>query len=362
MAIFIDEAGFTGPDLLNKDQPFFILSSLSIEEAEAAVIVANIKKSYKIQAQELKAKKLLKTAYGKKAIIDIINQLQGRFAISCNHKEYSLCCKFFEYVFEPVLQDNNMLFYEKKFHLFIANILYIHVVAKEARAVELLLKFNEMMRQKDIEALKSIILSQQDAYVFKHIIDFVEGYIDQIAAEMNIIGSLDKWVLDLTTSALFSLLRHWSLSIPALEVYCDPSKPVEAVRHFLDVMVGRTDRPMISFPGGKEYCPVFNLKQPLSFLDSSSSAGIQLADILAGVTMHALKHDDEELLELLTSSIIEESIFPTIENADISQKETAINTTVLIELAERAQNKKDPLENMRDYYTFAEAQYDISPP
>ena len=35
MDLFMDEAGYTGPDLVNRDQPVFVLASTVLTEAEA---------------------------------------------------------------------------------------------------------------------------------------------------------------------------------------------------------------------------------------------------------------------------------------------------------------------------------------
>ena len=38
MTIFSDESGYTGPNLTNEDQPYFVLATISFEEHEAMAI------------------------------------------------------------------------------------------------------------------------------------------------------------------------------------------------------------------------------------------------------------------------------------------------------------------------------------
>ena len=38
MTIFSDESGYTGPNLTNRDQPYFVLATVSFEEHEARAI------------------------------------------------------------------------------------------------------------------------------------------------------------------------------------------------------------------------------------------------------------------------------------------------------------------------------------
>ena len=39
MDLFMDEAGYTGPDLVNQDQPLFVLASIVLTEADTRDLV-----------------------------------------------------------------------------------------------------------------------------------------------------------------------------------------------------------------------------------------------------------------------------------------------------------------------------------
>ncbi len=369
MPIFIDESGFTGNDLLEANQPYFVMSSVSISDDDAQYLVNKVKADFQIQAvaDELKGANLLRTADGMNVVKYILYNIQGKYALSAIHKSYALCGKFFEYVFEPVLQKNNMLFYNNNFHLFIAGTLFFFSTRKNTTASEIMISFSKMIRARDFDALRAFFLNKTSPLdgVFLDMISFMEGYSDAIIEELDtlkITTDGGKWTLELSISTLHSLLRHWAKSHDEMTVICDESKPLEALAPHLDIMIGRTDRPQLFHPVTGRYCPIFNLKRSIQFKDSKESAGIQLADIVASSTTYALKKDDKSLLQILDEGNIIESMFPTLEHIDLTKRQPFINSKILQELANRARNNYDPLLDMAAYYEFISEQYDTSPP
>ncbi len=370
MTIFIDESGFTGNNLLDANQPYFVLSSVSISDAKAQDLVNRVRTEFQIEDEvdELKAGSLLKNPRGKKAVKYILDNLQGKYAISVHHKSYALCCKFFEYVFEPVLQENKSFFYTNSFHLFIADILFLFSVSEDKVASEIMGSFEKMMRERDFDALRNFFLNKVSLEiddVFTAIIDFMEGYSGAIIEEMDDIKTTTdggKWMLELSNTSLFSLLIHWAKSHDEMTVICDESEPLETITPYLDKMFGGTDKAPLLHPLTGHRLPTPNLKQNIQFKDSKDFAGIQLADIVAGSATYALKNKDTDFLNILHESIIDESIFPTHEHLDLTKKQPTLNLCILQELAERARNKSDPFLGLVEYYEFMSKRYDTSPP
>ncbi len=368
MPIFIDESGFTGNNLLDANQPYFTLSSVSISDAEAQGLVDRVRTDFRIQGDELKAGSLLKNPKGRKAVKYILDNIQGKYALSRNQKRYSLCVKFFEHVFEPVLQKNKSLFYANNFPLFITNILFGFSAGKNEIATEILVKFTKMMREMDFNALRplfSITSSSQMDQMLIAMINFMEGYSDAIMEELEDLKTNEdggKWTLDISINTLWGLLIHWAKSQDEMTIICDDSKPLVALTPVFDIMIGRTDRPQFYFPNIENFSPIFNLTEPVQFKDSKKSAGIQLADIVASSSVYALKNEDMDILDILHEGTIKGSMFPNLEHAKLNQKQPFQNFCVLQELAKRARNKSDPFLGMPEYYEIASALYDISPP
>lgn len=127
--LFCDESGFTGPDLLGPS-PYFTYASVAIEDDEAKELVQRIIRDYRVQGLELKGRKLLQFARERRAVADIFNVVEGRVRTAVFEKRFALACKLYEYVFEPVLASHSSIFYALRFHLFIANLMYLHFLMK----------------------------------------------------------------------------------------------------------------------------------------------------------------------------------------------------------------------------------------
>jgi len=173
--LHFDESGFTGNNLLNKQQKIFCYASVECPHKEAKVFVEHIIKKYKIQNGEIKGGKLLKTVNGKRAIDEIIQQFKGRFKVSVSDKKYALAGKFFEYIFEPTISSVNSIFYNLNFHRFISNILHVELSARGAMAEEIFEDFEQLMRTGDFDGLKNLFFaSKKDGIspVLEQICDF----------------------------------------------------------------------------------------------------------------------------------------------------------------------------------------------
>lgn len=108
--ISCDEAGFTGPKLLDDNQPIFAYAAIDLSAEEADAIVKAIKTKYRVQAPELKSKLLRKRDNWPAIAFDIVQHISGRAIVIAADKRLNLGGKAFEYLFEPVLQAKNGLF------------------------------------------------------------------------------------------------------------------------------------------------------------------------------------------------------------------------------------------------------------
>jgi hypothetical protein len=147
--ISCDEAGFTGNRMLDRDQPYFAYASVDLFTDEAAFLIADIRKRHGIQMAEFKASRLLRRTRGRAVIAEILARLEGRYIVTVYDKKLSLAGKFFEYIYEPVLQHNNILFYRHNLHRFVANYIYMQMLASGEAAEQLALQFERFMRSLD---------------------------------------------------------------------------------------------------------------------------------------------------------------------------------------------------------------------
>ena len=86
MLLACDEAGFTGPDLLAKDQRYFAFASVNISDDDAWALIEAARKVYPVQMPELKASKLMGSNQGRRLISHLVANLDGRFAINAHDK------------------------------------------------------------------------------------------------------------------------------------------------------------------------------------------------------------------------------------------------------------------------------------
>ena len=120
--LFCDEAGHTGPAMLDPEQRYFAFSSVAISDAEARTLVERARLSCPVQMPELKAAKLLKTSRGRHLIRELVAGAEYRYAVVVHDKLLALCAQFFEYVYEPVFKASPWILYKKKLHHFIISI------------------------------------------------------------------------------------------------------------------------------------------------------------------------------------------------------------------------------------------------
>ena len=72
--IYIDESGYTGNNLLDKTQKYFILASINISEVSAKDIIIQLKRKYRLQGIEFKGHNLFKHKNGQKAMSDLLKK------------------------------------------------------------------------------------------------------------------------------------------------------------------------------------------------------------------------------------------------------------------------------------------------
>lgn len=360
--ISCDEAGFTGPRMLDDDQPVFAYTAIDLTPEDAAAIVAAMRQKYGVQAPELKAQGLRRRDSWSEIALDIARQCEGRALIMVCDKRLNLGGKAFEYLFEPVLQANNTLFYRHNLHRFVMHGLHAalyktgeppHQIAEEMQA------FMRSFKPEDAPKLFAASqASDESSVVLNCVLRFARGYAATIAAESRSLqpdqSLTGKWTLDLTTTALFSLtLQGFGLRYPSIELLCDDSKPLKDMAHIFDTWVGRTDRPDIT--DGRRETPIgMNLAGPMRFGSSVEHPTIQIADVLSGASADFIKRKgDPEFAAFgpwLERHLHENHLLPDAEVIDTSQLEPRVNLAVLRELARRADLGADPLAGMDEFY------------
>lgn len=366
--ISCDEAGFTGPGLLDEHQPVFAYSAHSVPEDESREIVETIRRKYRVQAPELKSQLLKQRSNWPDIAIEVLGLVSGRAAVIAMDKRLSLAAKTFEYLFEPVIADWSTLFYGRDLHRYVMNALHQALFSSAASIPEIAKELQLFMRHFDPAMAPSLFgppgTALDPSEPLSDILKFAQGYASVIAHEnahlQRGVTDLGKWALDLTSTSLFSLLvRHWGSKHDQLDVLCDDSKPLRAMSEFFNSFVGRSEPFEILGRNG----PIMvrcNLANPLRFGSSLSYYSLQVADVLAGATADAIRKASDPnyapLMAALSPLLHEDTILPDPSLCKITYIPAFLNRLALKELANRASRGAHPYEGMEVFYAFMEEQ------
>ena len=363
---YFDEAGYTGNNLLDPEQPVFVYAGVAIDNQRASQIHADARARFQINADELKGANLLRHRRGRDAISWILAECTQFSHIVVADKEYTLAGKFFEYICEPVLASQNSLFYSIEFHKFVATFLYCSYKSRDPNASAILTNFAEMMRSMDPEKLENVLSSLDNldqSNPMGKILLFACCHRNRIEDAIRMLsesGRMGNWSLELSTTALHWLLASWGEDYEVLDVYCDDSKPLQASLSFLKHLIGREDKSYIWIGERRTPSVIYNLAEPIHLVDSKHYPGIQIADVLSSSLNHALRTPNEKISRewlKITEDAIIYNIYPESRQIDLKQECAFINNIVLEELLNRSLMGQDLFQDMSSFISHIKALY-----
>jgi hypothetical protein len=368
--ICCDEAGFTGNNLLDESQEVFAFAGAAIGDEHAKEVVERTLRNFRLQGPELKGSRMLKNDQGRRAITSVLESCAENVRLVTHLKKFALACKFFEYIFEPVLAEENSVFYGCGLHLFVGNLLWMMLRARDASAENVFEDFSKFVREGDVRALERlfpgtglVVSLESDPLAAVSLFAMINR--NAIQEEIGLVrgdGTTPNWVLDLTTTSLFSVLRHWGEVYDELDVCCDRSKPLETEIDILKAMVGRRDHfRMRMF--NKEVQYTFNLVREPRLVDSRQSAGVQIADVFASAVSRAWQQSfranadstEKDWLAITRICHLDENVWPDLDLIDLRKQHGFVNTLVLLELAERSVKKENFFHGMPEFIAAANA-------
>jgi len=367
--ISFDESGFTGPQLLNEDQPFFVYASHDLDGEDSALLIKLLRSEFRLQGAELKAQRLKKRADWE-AIAKVICEATRRRANVVTHeKRTALCGKFFEYFFEPVLADYSTAFYQVGFHKYIMNTMSQLLPSQPLDDRTIASQMQAFMRSFEPDDAPNIFAAKDDEFPIEiqRILAFCSGYASVIHEKTGHLkpgGPLSgKWTLDLTSTSLFSSLFHfWGHKHPRLEVLCDESKPLAEVAPFFNGWVGQ-DQAIAITNGRSEVELKGNLVAPIHLGRSENHSSLQLADLLAGMTNDVCIRGNEAPSVardwVRQHTIHSHSVGFEPEFTQKGNSVVRVGREILKELSKRASTGADPLDGIVRYIDRLATQYGL---
>lgn len=358
--VYIDESGFTGDDLLRVEQPYFVLAGVTGEQEFFAEFMDQVRREIRSPALEIKGKSYAAHSAFERSFRSLLGKLDGSCKFVIAQKQYVACSKFFEYAIEPGVSHNNAVLYKNDFHLFLANLIFMHIVAEQGNAFDLLQRFVAALRGGP-DALDSFGKTlgpnptgtsspMQDVIAIARRTWFAAQ--EELEGRIGDAGRL-KWVLDATTNAMASLMRDFSGPDRLLQAVYDSSKPMQESGGFFDIFVNRPDLTTLSGPFGRK--PIgFNLAAPMRSADSKTELGIQVADVAAAIANKLAKENrldrEREVVEPLLS---DECLFPDLGTVDLDRRSAMANAVVLRHMADGAETLVDLVGEVPFLYELA---------
>lgn len=166
-------------------------------------------------------------------------------------------------------------------------------------------------------------------------------------------SSIEKWVLDLSSTALHSLLCEWADSADELRVTCDDSKPIAANKAIHDAMIGNTDRVYHTLFGARRRL-TYNLGSGIHLARSIDEPGLQIADVVASTTAAVFERPkDPELGGVRDAAIAGCSdnviVLPVLAEIDLESAAVRRNSIVLQELVRRSLAREEMLPGAAEF-------------
>lgn len=364
LEVYCDESGNNGPDLLHLQQPIFSYAAAAIPDGEAYEILARARRDHLIPDPELKATALSRTESGRSALLDILRAAEGRYSFVTIDKLLGLSAKLFEYIYEPVFQDDPQLLYEKNLHRFVAMYGYVFFTSGDELGTAALRQFQMFMRSGDPDDAPILFgdVPVDEANPFSMITKFARGFRDVIVADRTRERADGDWSMELGASGLWSLLNHFGASGRPLRVTCDENG---ALRHIAPHLTGDEGdagllRARIMF--GRNDLSGWALDQPIAFGDSRNYPGLQLADLVAGTVTATLSRrltptEFGPLAQALEPHWHADSLAPDYELASPRTRQGMVNWLILHGLGDRAVRGEDPRFALEALYHAAEVAF-----
>jgi hypothetical protein len=325
MNIFLDETGYTGEDLVNREQPIFVLASHNFDEEESQEL--KIQFFGKVRADELKHSSLRRRPAQQEMVVNFLQYLsdkQDRIKLFISYKPYAVVGKIVDSIIEPTFYEMGMNLYHEGLNLALTNLFFycIPAFSSEAFFYELLSRFQNLYRFKTPEAYESfyeLVFSDSDSKELNDMLSWLRLGPNILGYE-KLMGNIPSNYLDIAFTMSLKLMSNWRIETNSpIHLRYDRSSNMTRQQPIWDALVDPDLEPIILGYDRRI------LKMPIAvnetmFESSRDWAGLQIADVLAGATArfahwYSIEERDPadvygSQLSLMTDWTFSGSIFP----------------------------------------------------
>jgi len=280
-----DESGNTGEDLLNKQQPVYVLASVHVSDEDAASLLGT-------RSQELHFVREKNSQEGRRTLLNILSAdvlSPDNVKVYVVHKRYMITAKLVDVLLEPVFHEDGIDLYIDGAAVAMANLLHAVWPAFSAEGFARLQEsFVRALRQRTPEAAEEFYDSVEYlAHRTKCEPDFAflalalskSHFAEELAGLHS--GKLSP-ELDPALTSLHALTHYWSRAIGEFEVVHDESKHVITWEQMLRKWWKPKDNPLELRTWHGEVLRFPLNVADLTFARSHESPLVQLADVVAG--------------------------------------------------------------------------------
>ena len=291
---YIDETGFSGEDLLSKEQPLFVQATNNLTASEATAMVDDI--FSRVKTSELKYKQLIRGGRYEDRIMECIGRLASdptRAGVWLAHKQFAMVTLIVEWWMEPLAHQHKLNLYQDGANHATANMLFACLEGfwnAEFR-YKLLLSFQRMFRSRLSTRFNEceMFISRERSKVDGDRAEILR-YLWPSFALLGFahVRNLPKHVLDLSLPGLAVIGHHWrTMDAGPWEAVYDDSSIMAKQAHLWEAM--SSPRVASATFVGPRYEQIFPMNVTTTrFAKSEHERQIQLCDILAGAAATGL--------------------------------------------------------------------------
>jgi hypothetical protein len=285
--VCFDESGNTGQDLLNEDQPVFVLASTRLNADDGLAIARDLAG---VRAAEAKFSKLRKTEAGCRRILKMFEDPRlspDSVRITIYHKSFMITTKIVDTIVETFHYDHGIDLYENAANLGLANLLHmvmpVFCGADEFR--ELQVRFVDMVRRKSDLTIDAFY-AQVDLLRRTNTDAEFSSCLSMLAATRSVvheaIHDMDPTALDPAIPAFVEQAAQWTATIGTpFELVHDESTALDVDQHRMALLMSVKEEPRVfDYMGTRCAFPI--QATGIRLADSRCMPQLQVADVIAG--------------------------------------------------------------------------------
>ena len=308
--IYFDESGQTGTHLFDPQQPYFVVASTDLSDAESSEI---LKRAFpRQQAAELKSQSVLRRPNGQRGFLEFAKEVgkqPQRFYAAKIGKRFAIIYKMVDSLVEPLLHSRGYDFYANDYARTFANavgVVFQHILSRPI-AESIMTRYNAFARSPNAQALhalqtalkEALRTAPEDARLFLELL--YQGAID--FEQLHSLSAFED-TNDLHVTAVLSCMGHWQAQGPgpfhvvhdeSLHFFARSGRWAEITDPTLDPRTFELGDKTLILP-----IPVVSTKSARSH----EHASLQVCDLIAGfINRIAVDEQSETFREFATNAL-----------------------------------------------------------